>query len=54
MTEKPKGDIYKFANEDGKFERQISSFRDRISTEEGARFPPEKGRYVGHAFPLSI
>ncbi|MFV1873101.1 MAG: glutathione S-transferase family protein [Oleiphilus sp.] len=30
---------------DGKFTRQASRFRDWVSTEEGARFPPESGRY---------
>jgi glutathionyl-hydroquinone reductase len=31
---------------DGKFNRQISSFRSWISSEPGAEFPPEKDRYV--------
>jgi hypothetical protein len=38
----------------GEFKRQQSSFRDWISTEEGAKFPPEKGRYhlyVSYACP---
>ncbi|KAI0394349.1 glutathione S-transferase [Xylariaceae sp. FL0594] len=38
----------------GEFKRQASSFRDWISDEPGARFPPEKGRYhlyVSYACP---
>ncbi|PSS12901.1 hypothetical protein M430DRAFT_20818 [Amorphotheca resinae ATCC 22711] len=38
--------IYKFASSDGTFKRQVSSFRSWISEEPGARFPPEKDRYV--------
>ena len=38
---------YKHATPDGSFKRQISSFRSWISSEPGAEFPPEKGRYVG-------
>lgn len=49
VNEQPKGDIYKFESKDGKFERQVSSFRDWVSTEEGAKFPPQKGRYVSPA-----
>lgn len=41
-----KKDIYNFISSDGSFNRQISSFRDWISSEEGAKFPPESGRYV--------
>jgi putative glutathione S-transferase len=37
---------YKFASSDGTFKRQVSSFRSWISEEPGARFPPEKDRYV--------
>jgi putative glutathione S-transferase len=37
---------YKHAGEDGTFKRQISSFRSWISSEPGAKFPPEKDRYV--------
>ncbi|KAL8347326.1 hypothetical protein RB598_000935 [Gaeumannomyces tritici] len=38
----------------GEFKRQVSSFRNFISREQGARFPPEKGRYhlyVSYACP---
>ncbi|KAI1297983.1 glutathione S-transferase [Xylaria venustula] len=38
----------------GEFKRQASSFREWISDEPGARFPPEKGRYhlyVSYACP---
>ncbi|ORY64879.1 glutathione S-transferase [Pseudomassariella vexata] len=38
----------------GEFKRQASSFRNWISTESGAQFPPEKGRYhlyVSYACP---
>ncbi|TRX96895.1 hypothetical protein FHL15_002201 [Xylaria flabelliformis] len=38
----------------GEFKRQASSFRDWISDEPGAKFPPEKGRYhlyVSYACP---
>ncbi|KAG9254277.1 uncharacterized protein F5Z01DRAFT_736579 [Emericellopsis atlantica] len=38
----------------GEFKRQVSAFRDSISREAGARYPPEKGRYhlyVSYACP---
>lgn len=38
----------------GEFKRQVSSFRERISREKGAKYPPEKGRYhlyVSYACP---
>ncbi|KAI0165666.1 ubiquitin-activating enzyme E1 1 [Xylariaceae sp. FL1272] len=38
----------------GEFKRQVSTFRDWISHEPGAKFPPEKGRYhlfVSYACP---
>jgi len=38
----------------GEFKRQVSSFRDWISNEPGAKYPPEKGRYhlyVSYACP---
>ncbi|PYH90261.1 ubiquitin-activating enzyme E1 [Aspergillus ellipticus CBS 707.79] len=38
----------------GEFKRQVSSFRNWISSEPGAEFPPEKGRYhlyVSYACP---
>ncbi|THY62695.1 hypothetical protein D6C99_00803 [Aureobasidium pullulans] len=41
-----KDDIKAFADKDGHFRRQPSKFRDSISREAGARFPPEKDRYV--------
>ncbi|VVT50332.1 uncharacterized protein SAPINGB_P002710 [Magnusiomyces paraingens] len=43
-----------FADKDGQFKRQVSSFRDFISREPGAKFPPEKNRYhlyVSYACP---
>jgi putative glutathione S-transferase len=41
-------DIYDYNNpsKDGTFKRQVSSFRDFVSDAPGAKFPPEKGRYV--------
>lgn len=39
-------DIKAFADKDGHFRRQPSKFRDWISRESGAKFPPEKDRYV--------
>ena len=41
-----KGDIKSFSDADGHFRRQPSQFRDWISRQPGARFPPEKDRYV--------
>jgi len=44
----PKGD------KSGEFKRQVSAFRDSISREAGAKYPPEKGRYhlyVSYACP---
>ncbi|PSR79325.1 glutathione S-transferase [Coniella lustricola] len=38
----------------GEFKRQVSSFRDWVSNEPNARFPPEKGRYhvyISYACP---
>lgn len=38
----------------GEFKRQVSSFRDHVSREPGAKYPPEKGRYhlyVSYACP---
>jgi len=49
VDEPPKGDIYKFASPDGSFKRQVSSFRDHISSAPGAKFPPQKDRYVSYA-----
>ncbi|MBN66190.1 MAG: glutathione-dependent reductase [Rickettsiales bacterium] len=43
-----------YLTEDGEFKRWDSVFRNAISTEEGARFAPESGRYhlyVSHACP---
>jgi glutathionyl-hydroquinone reductase len=42
------------ADKSGEFKRQVSSFRNWISREAGAEFPPEKGRYhlyVSYACP---
>lgn len=36
----------KFADKDGRFRRPDSKFRNWISSEPGAQFPPEKDRYV--------
>ena len=38
-------DAYESTNEDGEFERQTTSFRDRISDDPDARFQSEAGRY---------
>lgn len=41
----------------GEFKRQQSVFRDWISREPGAQFPPEKGRYhlyVSYACPWGM
>ncbi|KAJ3499114.1 hypothetical protein NLG97_g596 [Lecanicillium saksenae] len=42
------------ADKSGEFKRQVSSFRDHISREPGAKYPPEKDRYhlyVSYACP---
>lgn len=42
------------ADKSGEFKRQVSSFRDWISSEHGAKFPAEKGRYhlyISYACP---
>lgn len=42
------------ADKSGEFKRQVSSFRDWISNEPGAKFPAEKGRYhlyISYACP---
>ncbi|KLU82027.1 glutathione S-transferase Gst3 [Magnaporthiopsis poae ATCC 64411] len=47
-------DWVKPGDQSGEFKRQVSSFRNFISREPGARFPPEKGRYhlyVSYACP---
>ena len=38
-------DTYQVTNEDGEFDRQKTSFRDRIEDDPGAEFPAESGRY---------
>ena len=46
--------ITNWANKDGEFKRQNSQFRNAISKESGAEFPPEKDRYhlyVSYACP---
>ncbi|KAI9100581.1 glutathione S-transferase omega-like 2 [Phlyctochytrium arcticum] len=45
QTRDEAGSILKWASKDGEFRRQVSSFRDAVSTEPGAKFPAEKGRY---------
>ncbi|CAG8449983.1 3267_t:CDS:10 [Ambispora leptoticha] len=52
-TKKPE-DILKWASSDGEFRRKPSSFREFISKEPNARFPPELNRYhlyVSYACP---
>ncbi len=47
-------DVYQTTNEEGEFERQTTSFRDRIEDDPDARFQPEAGRYhlyVSYACP---
>lgn len=42
------------SDKSGEFKRQVSSFREWISKEPGARFPPEKDRYhlyISYACP---
>ncbi len=49
--------ITSYASKDGSFKRKQSRFRDFISSEEGAQFPPEKDRYhlyVSYACPWGI
>ncbi len=36
---------YDTDSNDGKFKREASSFRNSVSAEEGAEFPPQSGRY---------
>ena len=38
-------DAYQTTNEDGEFDRQETSFRDRIQADPDAEFPAESGRY---------
>ncbi|WP_435363686.1 glutathione S-transferase family protein [Haloarchaeobius sp. DYHT-AS-18] len=38
-------DAYESTNDDGEFDRQETSFRDWIATDDDARFQPEPGRY---------
>lgn len=51
----PAGSMWTGINDKaGEFKRQVSSFRDFISREPGAKYPPEKGRYhlfVSYACP---
>ncbi|EMR61380.1 putative glutathione s-transferase gst3 protein [Eutypa lata UCREL1] len=51
----PTGQLHKKITDDsGNFKRPDSSFRNWVSAEPGARFPPEKGRYhlyVSYACP---
>ncbi|WP_290814071.1 glutathione S-transferase family protein [Halovivax sp.] len=47
-------DVDPTAGEDGSFQRQETSFRNRIEDDSGTRFPPEPGRYhlyVSYACP---
>jgi hypothetical protein len=43
-TQAGKEGITAWADKDGSFKRQVSSFRDRI--EEGGKFAPEKGKLI--------
>jgi len=46
--------ITNYANKEGEFKRQNSQFRNFISKEPGAEFPPEKDRYhlyISYACP---
>jgi hypothetical protein len=51
-TQAGKEGITAWADKDGSFKRQVSSFRDRI--EEGGKFAPEKGKLidVGNGYEL--
>ncbi|KAJ2307621.1 S-glutathionyl-(chloro)hydroquinone reductase [Coemansia sp. Cherry 401B] len=54
MSTTASGDITKWAAKDGKFHRQVSSFRDFVESSPDARFPAEAGRYhlyVSYACP---
>jgi len=51
-SDSTKKDIYMFEQENGTFERQVSSFRSWISSKPGAQFPPEKDRYVSRRSPV--
>ncbi|KAI0089719.1 glutathione S-transferase [Irpex rosettiformis] len=42
----PKKSIHEFADKDGQFRRQVSSFRSRVSADPNAEFPAEADRYV--------
>ncbi len=47
-------DAYESTNDDGEFDRQETTFRDRIEDDPDARFQPEAGRYhlyVSYACP---
>ena len=47
-------DTYQTTNDEGEFVRQTTTFRDRISDDPDARFPPAEGRYhlyVSYACP---
>lgn len=53
-TQEQKKDILDWASKDGHFRRSDSAFRNHISREPGAEFPPEKDRYhlyVSYACP---
>ncbi|KAJ3008274.1 S-glutathionyl-(chloro)hydroquinone reductase [Thoreauomyces humboldtii] len=45
VDDKSTGEIFKWASKDGEFRRQVSSFRDNVSTDPSAQFVAEKGRY---------
>ncbi|WP_135365562.1 glutathione S-transferase family protein [Halosimplex halophilum] len=47
-------DVEDYTNDDGEFEREETSFRDRVEDDPDARFQPEAGRYhlyVSYACP---
>ena len=42
----PNRSVFKHADDDGKFRRSASQFRDWVSPDPSAEFPAEKDRYV--------
>ena len=47
-------DVYESTNENGEFDRQETSFRDRVEADPDAKHPAEAGRYhlyISHACP---
>ncbi len=46
--------IHNFADKDGQFRRQVSSFRSWVSPDPNAEFPAEKDRYVRLLYFLCV